>query len=468
MTEKELRKILKKGRSASVEFMQATVEPTDLARWIVGFANAEGGIILIGISDYGSISGIEIAPQNVEKLIHCPFDYCEPPVEVEQERVSTKSGTVLVFNVKASNRVHSTTDGIVYLRIGDEIDHLHADEILKLAYTKGQISFEKQVVDNATLKHLDENLLKMYQQKLKTTLDIQDILRARGLIEVEGDGTKLTTACILLFAKEPQKFIPNCGIDFVRFEGTKMETEPQNIIKREIVEKPLPRLIDDVIELIKNQIKRRKPLYGLPFEERSEYPEFAWQEAIINAVAHRDYSVTGNSIQIRMFDDRLEIESPGRLPGTVKTENIVEERFTRNPIIFRVLLDLGYVRDLGEGIDRMIDEMKHADLPAPSFSEPNYSFEVVLKNTAIYGEKIEKWLKRLKGVELSEQQRRALAFILKYGEINNTQYREINRVNRDRAIKDLHTLVSLKLIKQFGKKRGARYVLSEETRLRRV
>ena len=235
MTEKELRRLIKKGRTQSVEFMQATVEPTDLARWIVGFANADGGKILIGISDYGSISGIEIAPQNVEKLIHCPFDYCEPPVEVEQEKVSTRSGTVLVLNVKASNRVHSTTDGVVYLRIGDEIDHLHADEILKLAYTKGQISFEKQMVDRATLKHLDEDLLKMYQQKLNTKLNVQDILRARGLIEVEGNKTKLTTACILLFAREPQKFIPNCGIDFIRFEGTKMETEPQNIIKREIV-----------------------------------------------------------------------------------------------------------------------------------------------------------------------------------------------------------------------------------------
>jgi len=468
MTEQELRKLIKKGRSESVEFMQATVESTDLARWIVGFANADGGIILIGISDYRSISGIEIAPQNVEKLIHCPFDYCEPPVEVEQERVSTKRGAVLVFKVKASNRVHCTTDGVVYLRIGDEIDHLHPDEILKLAYDKGQIPFEKQIVGKAMLEHLDENLLKMYKQKLNTALDINDILKTRGLIEVEGDKTNLTTACVLLFAKEPQKFIPNCGIAFVRFEGVKMETEPQNIIKREIVEKPLPKLIDAVFELLKNQIKKRKSSYGLPFEERSEYPEFAWQETIINAVAHRDYSVTGSSIQIRMFDDRVEIESPGRLPGTVKVENIAEERFARNPLIFRVLMDLGYVRDLGEGIDRMRDEMKRADLPESLFSEPNFSFEVVLENTVIYGEKTDKWLKQLKGVELSEQQRRALAFIFKYGEINNTQYRKINRVNRDRAIKDLHALVSLKLIKQFGKKRGARYVLTEESQYRRV
>ena len=172
--------------------------------------------------------------------------------------------------------------------------------------------------------------------------------------------------------------------------------------------------------------------------------------------------------KLRMFDDRLEIESPGRLPATVKPENIARERFARNPTIFRVLMDLGYVRDLGEGIDRMRDEMKRADLPEPLFSEPGYSFEVVLENTAIYGEKTDEWLKQLKGVELSEQQRRALAFIFKYGEINNTQYRKINRVNRDRAVRDLHALVSLKLIKQFGKKRGARYVLTEESYSKRA
>jgi ATP-dependent DNA helicase RecG len=246
---------------------------------------------------------------------------------------------------------------------------------------KGQASYENKPVEGASFEDLDSDLVREYAHRIGSGLPLPETLAGRNLMVYRKDHLIPTIACVLLFAKRPQNFVSRCGIDFLRFEGTEMLTGRDfNVIKREIIEKPLPRLIDRAIDVVGLHIKERRRLtpHGI-FETVPEYPPFAWQEAIINAVAHRDYSITGRSIQIRMFDDRLEIDSPGKLPGPVRLDNLARERFSRNPQIVRALIEFGYMRDVGEGIDRMIKEMERHNGCPPEFAEPNYSFVVTLR-----------------------------------------------------------------------------------------
>jgi ATP-dependent DNA helicase RecG len=158
-----------------------------------------------------------------------------------------------------------------------------------------------------------------------------------------------------------------------------------NIVKQESIESPLPKLIEKVKDVVQSQLRTftaLNPLTG-KFVSVPEYPTFAWQEGIINAITHRSYSMQGEDIRVFMFDDRLEILSPGKFPKIVNKYNIREVRYSRNPRIARALTELGWVRELGEGVKRIFEEMKLFFLDEPIYEEPNYSVLLTLKNNII-------------------------------------------------------------------------------------
>ena len=164
-------------------------------------------------------------------------------------------------------------------------------------------------------------------------------------------------AALLLFAKDPTRWHPRAGIDFVKYEGNERQHGTSlNVVKRIRFEAPLVRLIDEAVGRIKEHIRERTILHDLFFRERLEYPTFAWQEALVNAVAHRDYSLAGAPVEVWMFDDHISVRSPGLPPPPVTLEHLRQQKsihFSRNPLIVRVLADLGYLREMGEGVPRI-------------------------------------------------------------------------------------------------------------------
>ena len=167
------------------------------------------------------------------------------------------------------------------------------------------------------------------------------------------------------------------------------------MVKRIRFEVPLGHLIDEAVGRIKEHVRERTVLHDLFFRERMEYPPFAWQETLVNAVAHRDYAITGASIEVWMFDDRIEVRSPGPPPPPVTLEQLRQHKsihFSRNPLIVRVLADLGYLREMGEGIPRIFQEMEHHGLHPPEFSVEGFFFVVTLRNTPVYDENTLRWL----------------------------------------------------------------------------
>jgi ATP-dependent DNA helicase RecG len=277
------------------------------------------------------------------------------------------------------------TDGRVLIRSGAKNRPLGGQEILRLASAKTTGDFESESLigvtkDDFSRKMLEEYLAKRAERtKRPYNGKIDDLLKEIGA--VDNDGTP-TVGGVLLFTDYPQKWLPQSSIVFVKFVGKlpRGESGLAGYTRREELTGPLPRLIEAAWNLIWSEMAVSAVVKGLEREETYEYPQFAVREAIVNAVCHRDYRLKGRRIEIRMYSDRLEVISPGGLPGFITVENIKEEHFSRNPRIVNGLFQWGYIEELGLGIDRMMEVMQQAGHKPPFFDARPYSFAVTRRN----------------------------------------------------------------------------------------
>lgn len=367
-----------------LERKNSRVQDREVAHQISAMANASGGTIVVGIEDNGEITGISDVREN--ELRKVPFDFLQKVPQHEVETITSENGKkVFLYHISPTpDEVIKGKDGEAYLRVGDSSRKLSAEQLLELEYSKGVRSYESQILKDASLDDLNVDLIKEYCQILKLSVsEPLDILKSRGLIRQKEGGWDITVAAILLFGKIPTQFLPSARVRFLRYEGTEAGVGSDfNVVKDVTLEKPLHDLIAEGKQLIASQMREFQQL-GMDgkFKKISEYPEFAWLEGLVNAVTHRDYSVSGDYIRIMMFDDRIEFVSPGKLPSIVTVKNIQNTRFSRNPLIARVLSDFGWVRELNEGVKRIYTDMKSYFLEPPVFSEPNKkTVKLVLKN----------------------------------------------------------------------------------------
>lgn len=373
----------------------AQIKPSDLASLISAFANAEGGTIVIGINDKTrAIEGVnEFGEDKVFQFINAAKDYCKPMPRCIEEYLDVKNlkgndDRLLLLHIDTfPDQVVRTNNDSTYLRIGDKTREIRGDVLRNLEYTKGLRNYEDECNFDATIEDLDQDLLRRYQEVLHAENDsFEQILTARGLMRRNKGVKYLTNAAVLLFANNIQQFYPNCRIRFVRYDGIYAKTGIEmNIIKDYNIELPLLKIIDKAKDFIGSQLRQFVALDRNTgkFKEVPEYPEFAWQEGIVNAVTHREYAMAGSYIKVSMYDDRLEIESPGKLPNIVTVDNIKDTRYSRNPRISRVLTDFGWVRELNEGVKRIYSDMKMFFLDEPVYTEPDQSVRLVLKNNIV-------------------------------------------------------------------------------------
>ena len=192
---------------------------------------------------------------------------------------------------------------------------------------------------------------------------------------------QVSVSSILLFGKNPQLFFPRAFIRFIRYDGTEAKVgKDMNVIKDVIFEGRILDQVERAVDFIKIQMKERTYLgHDGIFLTEEEYSEFVRTEIVVNAATHRDYGIKGTDIQIKMFDDRLEVDSPGAFAGMVKKENIRYTHFSRNPKIAAFLKDYGYVKEYGEGVDRMCKELEAIGLPDPVYNNNTF----ILKTTVL-------------------------------------------------------------------------------------
>lgn len=315
---------------------RASIRPVDVAQQLSAFANAEGGILVIGIEDDGQITGFNYSgAKSIEKYIEAPFDFLnrKPKYEIEKMPVVNSNGEedeLLLFHIEPSyDSIVGLKDESVYLRVNDKSKKLSHTQITQLEYDRGSRRFEEELVEYSSLEDVNEKIVDEFRQLLGTNVSTEKLLKARGFFR-EG---QLTVAGLLLFSDNISAFMPSARIRFMRYEGVKAESGSRlNIVKDVTFDKALPTAIREARAFINTQLRdftflgKEGQFVTLP-----EYPEFAWFEGMINAIVHRRYDNQGDHIRIKMFDDRLEIHSPGALPASVTLENIKEERYSRNP-----------------------------------------------------------------------------------------------------------------------------------------
>jgi ATP-dependent DNA helicase RecG len=419
----------------------------DIARVVGGMANADGGVLLVGVEPDKGVTGIPYAHDELQALVQSPQTLLSPPLSPSCRRAQLGNLLLLKFEVPPSPEVHRIAGGRAFYRVATETPALPPEQIQNLKESKRHVFYERQSVSEAALEDLDLAAVEALAEKIEDPREPRTILNnVYHLIDSSRERPSLTMAALLLFAKDPSRWHPRCGIDFVKYDGTeRRHGSSLNVVKRIRFEAPLCRLIDESVGRVKEHIRERTVLHDLFFRERLEYPVFAWQEALVNAVAHRDYSLTGAPVEVWMFDDRIEVRSPGLPPSPVTIEQLRRQErvhFSRNPLLVRVLADLGYLREMGEGIPRMFQEMEHHGLQAPEFSTEGFVFTVTLRNTPIYDDATLRWLNQFGTANVNSRQRRLLAYAYSHGKSFSTMdYQRVGEIDRDTAYREIRIMV---------------------------
>jgi ATP-dependent DNA helicase RecG len=449
--------LTKKGQGSLVEYMPEP-DVDAIAETLVAFANSDGGTIVVGVDTRGEPTGTTY-PDELEEALLATTSRCRPPVQSDWQQEETEAGIVVLIRVSRSPELHSLDDGRVLVRAGAHNRPLSGGQIRQLAATRSSGDYEAETVPGGSREDFDAEVVAEFLEK-RTERTKQAMNRPVDELLVEigalDEKRRPTVAGMLLFSDNPQSYLPQSGLTFVRFVGTEPRGEDglAGYGRREEIGGPLARLVERTWAVLLEEVHVGAVVKGLEREERTEYPLFAVREALVNAVCHRDYRLRGRRIEIRKFADRLEIISPGGLPGFITLDNIVDEHFSRNPRIVAGLYQWGYIEELGLGVDRMIEEMAQAGHPPPDFKETPYSFTVSLSN-ARDRPPAPRWERTM-----NERQAKALAYIRENRRITNREYREIcPNVSPETLRLDLVDLIDRGLLLKVGAKKGTYYIL---------
>ena len=383
-----IQKIQTRKEDQTLDCKSIQIDPKALAIPIVTFANADGGVIAIGVSDKSrKIEGINQHIDKLNELLRVPFDFCNPSISVTYTYVpcTDKDGNenrILLMHIPASSSLHTNQADEAFMRVGDKSRKLTFDERLQLMYDKGERSFEDTAVYGATIEDIDMDAVARYVSLLGYSKSPLTYLRENNHFVTTNKSSEevVSVACMLLFGKNPQLFFPRARTRFIRYNGVdeKVGTE-MNVIKDVTFEGTILHQIEKTVEYLETQVAEHTFLgQAGKFITRRDYPKFVIQEMVVNACCHRAYNIRGTEIQIKMFDNRIVFESPGKLPGMVRPSNIRHTHFSRNPKIAAFLKAYNYVKEYGEGVDRMCRELEVNGTIAPVFHTDDFILKVTV------------------------------------------------------------------------------------------
>ena len=449
-------------------------KPTKIAEELIGMLNADGGVLAFGISDKGEIQDLNTIADKLDEYRKLVFDFIIPPCNIVLEEVFIDGKLIFLFHVEQDvERIYCRKDNEkFFLRIADSNRELNQEQIKKLEYDKNIRRFEDEVIPDFDTDDLDQELLAAYKAKVNFSGEIYDLLYKRNLLAKKEGKYQFKKSAILLFSTSPERYIPSASVRYVRYEGTEAKVGSEhNVVKDQRFENNIPRLIDDLTYFLRTSLR---DYYFLDvtigkFRKVPEYPEEAWLEGVVNALCHRSYNLQGNEIYIKHFDDRLEISNSGPLPAQVTIENIKTERFARNPRIARVLEDLGYVRQLNEGVSRIYQSMEKSLLAQPEYKVQNNNVYLTLRNRVSAHEKtISKALMNAieeKWNEYNETQKAILLYLFRNGSAVLSDLLQYTGINQNSVRSYLNTFIAQNIMERHSEKRrdvNAKYTFKKE------
>lgn len=476
MASDDLWQLIKNGRSERLDWLSENAPLDAMASVLTAMANSRGGTLVLGmIGPTATLLGVRDASNAIDRIIQAALSI-EPPLIIPMPRASTlKDKQVIVVHIPPGMPHVYAHDGRYLSRQGIDNTALEPRELRRLIIERGEVSFETDIAHGTSLDDIDWDKAKAYVSTLGgiNEAEVETALFRRGCLTRQDGRLRPTNAGILLFGKDPQRHIRGAEITAARFPGDSMGDS----FKREDIPGTIPDQIRRAESFLRDHLRKNVSLGStMARSETFEYPFEAVRELVVNAAAHRDYSIAGDGIRLFLFRSRMDVISPGGLPGPVTIDNIKDERFSRNPVIVQVLSDMGFIERLGYGVDRVIDLMSEKHLRAPEFEETAGGFRVCL-----YSEPVEaaatvpeaaaadpfKLDGQYKGKLLTARQETALLYLLRDGHtrITNSDLQGLcPDVHPETIRRDLADLVTKDILRKLGEKRGSYYVLNADSK----
>lgn len=462
MDEATLRQFIAGGETSTIEFKSSAARPPDIAERMCGLANNRaGGLIIFGIEDETrAIVGVR-QPSLTQDHILRASRMIKPPVSLAETSVQIwmlDGQTLVTVEVPGNAGRLYQYNGACFVRRGTTTVPLSVEEINAHLNAYEPSRWELSIARNTAVEDLDPEALDRYvasrspesraRQRHSSGAEVLIGLKAVAEDPQTGEAHP-TNAGLLMFGYDPQLHLPQSEVVCIKYADTQ---GIRTYIDRKNFVGTLPELIDKASGFLQQYIRVGATIRGFYREDEPEYPYEALREAVVNAVVHRDYSRSGETVRVFMYSDRVEIRSPGALLPGVSLDDLVALRVTsvpRNPVLAGLLRDMpGYMERIGSGIRFMLREMEGLGLPPPEFSE-HFDFVVTFRNGG----------KAVEPEGLNERQLKALELVRVVGSISTSEYCAATGVSPSTGLRDLTELAEQGLLVARGKRRAKRFYL---------
>lgn len=360
-----------------IAFKSEATKAAVLAEEVVAFANSEGGEIWLGIEDDGSISGLSRSYE--EDVMNICRTACIPPIHPRYDEFVLDEGTVARVTVASGrDKPYYTSRNRYFIRVGSTKRVASREELVRLFQASGAVHFDTVEVARATVNDLDLGQIGQYFTRYNISFFEEpeaERLRLMTHADLVGESERPTVAGMLVFGLAPERLLPQSGIDFAHFAGNKLTAD---LLDKQNITGSLPQQVERGLAAIKSNLRTPSTIIGARRVDAARYPDRVFRELLVNACVHRNYNIQGSNIRVFLFDDRLEVISPGRLPNTVTIEKLpVGTSFARNPVLVRLMENLGYVDKLGRGLPMVWQEARKLGQQV-EFIESGEEFRVIL------------------------------------------------------------------------------------------
>jgi len=449
MLKEDLNHLLR-SESETVEWKRSFGEWKEIVVASAAMASLHGGQICIGVEPTGEVCGVQLGKGSLEDLANKIVQGTSPRVTPSISSIERDGKTIVVVSVSESTPKPVCAFDRPYRRSGRTNQRLSQEEAFCLFMTSRGVTWDQSTLTDATVdEDIDSALVRRLLLVARTErrwevpdeTSVDHVLRQLGFIQ---DG-KLTVAAVLLFGRNPQRLLTQAMVRCARFKGTtEVHFLDMKVIQGSIIEQ-----VEEVMAFVKRNIRMAAEIKGLRRDEKWEYPLEGLREAVVNAICHRDYASSAN-VQIRIFDDRLEVWNPGELPEGMTVEDLrrQHESKPRNKLIANAFFLIKYIEQFGTGIQRILDDCHAQRLPEPNFEVQGHTFRAVFSPGEV------------KAVQLNDRQMRVMLYVQQRGQITRTQYERELGVSSRTANRDLKDLVKKGVLSPRGTGRQSKYVLA--------
>jgi ATP-dependent DNA helicase RecG len=444
--------ILSEGESYTVEFKESPDK--DLPTEVCAFANASGGKVYIGIHDKGYIVGTDTS-NAARSRIQDTVSKIEPRLNV---RIDVIDDIVVLTVPEGTHKPYSCPAGF-YLRSGPNSQKLDRDSIIEFFQSEGRVRYDEIVRDDLPIdERFNEAAFKRYVKiaNISKVIDQAAILKNLNCAGASGGRQCFTNAGALFFrANDEDVLFRHAGIVCALYKGT----DKANILDAKELSGDIVSNVDDAIVFLKKHLRVSYKIESLKRENILELPEDALREAVVNAACHRDYFEKGSRVMVEIFDDRVDVVSPGGVCKGITRENFGTVTITRNPVIASMFFRIDYIEQMGTGIGRMRDATRNANVAEPIFQFDGF-FKVTFKrNSPDISIGRQSAANRSLSVATSDRKQALVAYLEEHGKAKGSDFTEVIGLSDGRVRALLREMVNDGTIEKVGDKRYAYYVL---------